>query len=308
MKKRVWKNIKDLLIIVGTAIAMAFAYKLFIVPNSFAPSGINGVATMIQYKFGFSIGYMSLLVNIPLCIFSYFTTDRRFAIRTALFCVVYSVTYLIIQPMDMENIQYSAHGVDTVFPCMAAGMLSGAIYGVIFKRDASSGGTDIISKYISKKEKTLNIFYVNFFLNALVAAASFFVYAQKGESGLVYDYKPVCLCLLYSFISSYIGNRILEGAKAAYRYTIITDHAREIEEEIIGELHHTATAVQAEGAYTHGAKQVLFCVINPYQMVALKEILLKYDNTFAFVEPVSETIGKFNRITRWGETRFDEEQ
>ena len=49
----------------------ALGYYLFIVPNDFAPAGINGIATMIQKKCGFSIAYMSLLVNVPLCVFSY---------------------------------------------------------------------------------------------------------------------------------------------------------------------------------------------------------------------------------------------
>jgi len=306
-KKKTLREILGLLMIAGLAVILAFNYKLFIVPNSFAPSGINGIATMVQYKLGFSIGYMSLLVNMPLCVFSFFTTDRRFAFRTGLFCVVYSLSYLYIQGIDMTNIQYSAHGVDTVFPCMIAGMLSGAIYGLCFKRDASTGGTDIVSKYISKRDRTLNFFYVTFALNAIVAVASFFVYAQPGEEGLIFDYKPVCLCLLYSFTSSFIGNKILQGSKEAYRYTIITTHAREIEQEIIDSLHHTATYIKAKGAYSHNTKQLLICVINPHQMVALKEILLKYDNTFAFVEPVTETIGRFKKISRSGEELPDEE-
>ena len=58
------------------AVLLAFNYRLFIVPNSFAPAGINGIATMIQAKFGFSIAYMSLLINVPLCIFAYFFVNK----------------------------------------------------------------------------------------------------------------------------------------------------------------------------------------------------------------------------------------
>lgn len=297
-KNGFWPVCRDCLLIVIAAVILAFNYKLFIVPNSFAPAGINGIATMVQYKLGFSIGYMSLLINIPLCVFAYFTTDRRFALRTCLFCVVYAVTYLIIQQIDMSGFQYNAHGVDTVFPCMLGGIITGAINGICFRMKSSTGGTDVVSKYISKQDKTLNFFYVTFALNAAVAIASFFVYAQDGAAGRIYDYKPVCLCLLYSFTSSYIGNRAMRGARSAYRYTVITSHAEEIEKEIIEQLHHTATDIRARGAYSNTGRDVLICVINPHQMVELKEILLKYDDTFAFSEPVNETVGNFKHIAR----------
>lgn len=60
------------LIISLVAILLAFNYQLFIVRNGFAPAGLNGIATMIQYKTGFSIGYMSLIINIPPLHFSLF--------------------------------------------------------------------------------------------------------------------------------------------------------------------------------------------------------------------------------------------
>lgn len=46
--------------IILSAVLLAFVYYIFIVPNNFAPAGLNGIATMIQYKSGFSISYMSL--------------------------------------------------------------------------------------------------------------------------------------------------------------------------------------------------------------------------------------------------------
>ena len=67
--------------IVLVAVLLAFNYQLFIVINGFAPAGLNGIATMIQFKTGFSIGYMSLLINVPLCILAYFLINKVFALR-----------------------------------------------------------------------------------------------------------------------------------------------------------------------------------------------------------------------------------
>ena len=57
--------------IILAALLLALNYHIFIVDNHFAPAGLNGIATMIQYKTGFSISFMSLIINVPLCLLSY---------------------------------------------------------------------------------------------------------------------------------------------------------------------------------------------------------------------------------------------
>ena len=87
--KKSWSYLSVILV----AILLAFNYYIFIVTNNFAPAGLNGIATMIQYKTGFSISYMSLLINIPLSILAYFLVKKDFAVKTLLFSVVYSFSF-----------------------------------------------------------------------------------------------------------------------------------------------------------------------------------------------------------------------
>jgi len=283
--------------VIAVALLLAFNYQLFIVENGFAPAGLNGIATMIQYKTGFSIGYMSLIINIPLCILAWFFVDRRFAVGSLVFCLVYSFSFLYLQKLGLDHLQYNAGGHDTIFPVVLSGVISGFVYGVCARLNASTGGTDIVSKYISKKRPELNFFYVTFTLNVLVAVASFFVYAKPDGNGvLAYDYKPVCLCILYSFISSFFGSYIIRGTKTACKFTIITTHPEEISREIIQVLHHSATRMTAFGSFSHDEKSMLVCVINKHQIHDLSQILKKYDNTFAFSETVNETYGNFIKV------------
>lgn len=282
--------------IILLAILMALNYQLFVVENGFAPAGINGIATMVQYKTGFSIAYMSLLINVPLCILAYFFVHRSFAKRSLCFCVVYSLVFLLLQKWGLDAFQYDAQGHDTIFPVMLSGIISGFVYGCCFRLNASTGGTDIVSKYISKKNPALNFFWVTFTLNAVVAAASFFVYADTAADGsLVYNYKPVCLCVLYCFISSFMGNYILRGTKTAVKFTVITAHADAINEEIFRKLKHSSTRISGTGSFSNSPRDVLICVVNRHQIVEFQKILKKYDDTFSFSEPVNETYGNFVR-------------
>ncbi len=285
------------LFIAGVAILLAFNYQLFIVKNGFAPAGLNGIATMLQYKTGFSIGYMSLIINIPLCVLAYFLVDKQFAKRSLVFCLVYSFSFLYLQKIGLEAFQYDAQGHDTVFPVILSGVISGFVYGICMRNNASTGGTDIVSKYISKKRPHMNFFWVTFFLNTVVAISSFFVYAKPDISGtLIYDYKPVCLCILYCFISSFLGSYIIKGTMTACKFTVITTHPEEIANEIKSTLKHGSTEISAIGSYSHENKTVLICVVNKHQMYEFNSILKKYDNTFAFSETVNETVGNFKQI------------
>ncbi len=141
--------------IVLVAILLAFNYKLFIIENNFAPAGLNGIATMIQYKTGFSIGYMSLIINVPLCIFAYFFINKKFAKRSLTFCVTYSFVFLYLQKINLSQFQYNAQGHDTIFPVLLSGVISGFVYGMCFRTNSSTGGTDIVSRYISFKNLLL---------------------------------------------------------------------------------------------------------------------------------------------------------
>lgn len=287
------RKIRSYCLIVCSAVLLAFVYYIFIIENEFAPAGLNGIATMIQYKTGFSISYMSLLINIPLSVLAYFLVQKEFAVKTLLFSVVYSISFLLLQKLDLSYIQYDALGHDTIYPVILSGVCSGFVYGLCFRNNASTGGTDILSRYINKIRPDTNFFVVTFILNCTVAAASVFVYSE-GKL----NYKPAALCMLYCFISTFMGNLLLKSIRTAYKFTVITTHKEEILEDIKANLHHGCTAIEAVGTYTGTPKTVLICVINKHQLSDFQKILSMHSDTFSYFELVNETYGNFKRVKR----------
>ena len=285
--KKLWNYLQIAL----SAIGLAFVYYIFIIENSFAPAGLNGIATMIQYKTGFSISYMSLLINIPLSGLAYFLVQKEFAVKTLLFSLVYSFSFLFLQHLDPAFIQYNALGHDTIYPVILSGVCAGVVYGVCFRANASTGGTDIVSRYINKVRPDTNFFVVTFILNGIVAITSIFVYSDGAL-----NYKPVALCIIYCFISTFVGNLMLKTSKTAYKFTVITTHKEEIIAEITHSLHHGCTEIEATGSFTHSKKAVLICVINKHQLNDFQKILAKYNDTFSYFEVVNETYGNFKYI------------
>ena len=285
--KKVWNYSQVIL----SAILLAFVYYIFIITNNFAPAGINGIATMIQYKTGFSISFMSLLINVPLSVLAYFLVQKDFAVKTLLFSLVYSFTFLFLQNTGWTFMQYNAFDHDTIYPVILSGVLAGVVYGVCFRNNASTGGTDIISRYINKVRPDTNFFIVTFSLNAVVAIASIFVYSDGNL-----NYKPMALCILYCFISTFVGNLLLKTTKTAYKFTVITTHKDEFVAEITQKLHHGCTQIDAIGTYTNAKRSVLICIINKHQLNDFQKIVSKYDDTFSYFELVNETYGNFKYI------------
>lgn len=274
------------LIFIALAALSALSYQLFIFPNSFAPAGFNGIATMIQHLFGINVGYLSLIINIPLIIAVFILVDKDFAVNTLVYILTFSGTLIVLEKVDLSALMYQTDtGTSTILGPLVAGILGGGILGVAFMMNCCSGGTELVAALIHKYKPSYDFVWVTFVLNAAVAVISFFVYGFK--------FEPVILCILYCYSQSVVSDKMLKGNREAIRFEIVTDYPEEISKEVIEALGHSATLISAEGCYTHNKKNMLICVVNKHQLVQMKQILAKYPDTFANVSTVSYTIGRF---------------
>ena len=129
-------------------------------------------------------------------------------------------------------------------------------------------------------------------LNVTVAFASYFVYDYKIE--------PVLLCIMYSFTSSTVTDRLTKSGRSAIRFEIITDHPKEISDAIIHQLHHSATLIPAKGMYHGRQTNVLICIVNKTQASAVSRIISKYPRTFAVMSQVNAVMGNFKNLNTDG--------
>ena len=287
--KKVWTYF----VIAAVAFFAAVNYELFVFPNAFAPSGLNGICTMVQYVTGISVGYLSLVINIPLALWVYKSVSKPLALRSMVYVVVFSVALLILDHVDLSVIAYSTeNGTSRIMGPLVAGIIMGFCYSVLIRASAYTGGTDFISAIIHKRHPEKSVFSLSFTINAIVAIASFFVYDYKIE--------PVIMCIVYSFASSTVGERFLKSGRSAMRFEIVTDHPDEVCGDIIHVLHHSATKIRAVGAFTGKETWIVMCVINNAQTEILASIVRKYPNTFAMMSPVGGVMGNFKKLSEKG--------
>ncbi|MBP5289110.1 MAG: YitT family protein [Clostridia bacterium] len=284
------KIIRSYGIVIAMGVLMAVNYHILILQNNFAPAGINGIATMIQYKLNFSVGYMSLLINVPLCLAAMFVVDRDFAAKTMAFNLAFSGALLLFRYTGMLEmfVYHTENGTSTVLAPLAAGVNNGFIYAVVLRENCSLGGTSVAAAMVHEKRPELNLVWLNFAMNCVVAIASYFVYDFRLE--------PVLLCIIYCYLTSRVGESVIRGGKRQIRVDIVTGDYEPLCREIIEKLHHSATVLPARGMYSGRETDLVICVINPRQLTKVKEIVSHYPGSFSTVTTVGETVGNFKSV------------
>ena len=281
------KKVVSYLFVILLGLILALDYQLFVFPNNFAPAGLNGIFTMIQYLFGFKLSNASIILNIPLYILVYFKVSKPFANRAMVFLLSFSGFLALLDLVDLSAFVYSTT-ISTLLGPAVAGMISGFCGYYMHQMGTCMGGTEYIAKLIHKKKPSFNLFTIMFTLNVVVALASYFVYDYKIE--------PVLLCIIYSYFSSSVRDNMNRKHQSALRCEIVTDQGKELGKEIIEKLHHSVTKLPGKGLYTGKEKDVLVCIVNPTQLNELTKIVNGYPGSFVTVSQVNTVMGKFARL------------
>lgn len=269
------------------ALIMALNYQLFVFPNSFAPAGLNGIFTMIQYVLGFKLSYTTIIINVPLAIIVFFTISKPFALRSLVYTLAFSGFLMLLDRVDLSAFVYDTT-VSTLLGPAVAGMITGFCGYYMHRIGACYGGTEFIAKLIHKKHPAVNFFSIIFGLNVSVAIASYFVYD--------FQIQPVLMCIIYSYFSSSVRDSMNRKRGSALRCEIITEDPESLSREIIGKLHHGVTALEGKGMYTGETKTVLVCVVNPSQLTELTKLVAAFPGSFVTVSHVNSVLGNFKHL------------
>lgn len=285
MKRPVGKTVLTYGYIAFCGMLCALSLRLFVFPNNFASAGIGGITTMLQYLFDISIGYMTMLINIPLAIAVYFLISKPLAVRAMVYTMCFSLFSILFRDiLDLSSQEY----VNDVLGPMVGGILSGTVNGLLSKVGATQAGVYFISSLIRYKKPHLNLSWLSFALNAVVAAVSFFVYGM--------ELRPVLLCVIYCFAASMVNDMIVKSGRKAVRFEIVTEEPEALCDAIIHQLHHSATLMPAKGIYQGKETNVLVCVVNTTQATTLSRIIAQQPNAFAIVSQVNQVVGNFKRL------------
>ena len=275
MKKRLGKEIRQYALMMIGLLACGLAYRLFLIPNEVAPGGFTGVGQLLNSLLGWSVGWVTLALNIPLFLLSARSLGLDFGVRSlvATFGVSFLLDYLPVPAATDDRLLATVFG----------GVLGGVGFGLILRGNATTGGTDMLAKLVHDRFPMIKVSVVLFAVDALVILAS----------ALVFDATAAMFALIASFLMSKMVDVVLEGMNAAKAYFIISEKSEVIARRIMDELERGVTALDGRGMYSGADKHVLLCVISRMESVRLRNIVAEEDDrAFVIATDVREALGE----------------
>lgn len=249
------------IIFLGTLIA-SLGINLFLSHAKLLSGGATGIALIIEYISGFPSGITLFFLNIPLFILSYKKLDRYFTLYSAIGMLSLSVSLMITKPLSsLININ------DILLYCLYGGALCGLGYGLIFLRNGSVGGSDIIAMIIRKKNSNFNIGTIGFAINILIVILGAIIFGMPRAL-----YTLISMC-----VQSIVLDKVIKGFSTKKLMLILTDEEDKIIDFIMSNLHLSVTSLKSTGEFTHENRKMLYCVVTSRQMIALKNEILKKD-------------------------------
>lgn len=270
----------DLLMIALGCAIYGISLDMISVPNKLADGGLSGISLILRHFWGINMGLSTLILNIPLILLGYRFMGKRLLAYTIWGTVSLSFflwfwrSVPIIKQLDLEH--------DLFLSAISAGVLSGIGLGLVFRYNGTSGGTDIIAR-ICQIKFGISSGKMLLFCDAVVLFAS-----------LSYlDIKHMMYTLLASFILSRAMDTVQQGAYSARGLLIISDKYEQIGQMIDLKLERGFTYFKALGGYKQDEKRVIYVVVAPREIPAIKQLIKQEDpNAFVSILEVYEALGE----------------
>ena len=277
------KKNKDILIqyigLIKACMIMAVGLNMFLVPKTIAPGGLSGLSVVISKLTGFPVSNILFTISTPLLLFSVKILGKKDAIKTFIGMAILTLSLKVTEPLSTISLTDN-----TLLAAISGSILVGLSLGILFRIDASTGGTDLIALMLNRIIPSIPVSKCLSMIDGTVVVLAGVV-NMNFETGL------------YSAIALYIMVKIIDTITAGFDYAkaffIITEKKDVLQEAII-ELNRGITILDAKGGYTNEDKNVMLVVVNQKkQEVALKKMVKELDEkSFIIVTDVYEVLGK----------------
>ena len=263
-------------ILIGSALYAA-GFQFFLYPNAIVTGGVTGIAMIINYFSGFPVGVMTLIINVPLFIFSWKKFGLSFILASLAGTVLSSVMVDLFAMIPLEVTH------EPLLGAIYGGIIKGFGLGIVYHTGATTGGVDIVAKFLRRKYQHINFSTFILAMDVVIIAA-FAVIFKRYDSAM---YAIICM-----YIASKVIDLVLYGAVNSKVCYIITDKSTEIKDGIVNGLHRGVTFLHGEGAWSGREKHVILCVIKQSQIVELKHLVGAVDPAaFVIVSDSREVFG-----------------
>ena len=261
-------------VLVGSAI-IALAFNVFLLPNQIASGGVSGISTILLSVLGWEPAYVQWAFNIPLFIAGVVLLGKQFGVKTLV-----GTIFLPFIVFLTKNIEPWTN--DALLGALFGGIAVGLGLGIVFRGNASTGGTDLAAQIITK--------YTGLTLGTSVVLIDGLIVLS---AGIVFDIERGLYALIALYVTSKTIDIVQVGLGRSKTAMIITNKQEEVREGILNKIDRGVTKLSAYGGFTDNERPVLMCVVDQREFTKLKQLVKSLDpSAFVVVMDASEVLGE----------------
>ena len=255
--------IKETVILTVAVAIIAAAVYFFLVPSHTSVSSISGLGIVLSNFVPLQLSAITMILNVVLLIIGFFTCGREFGVKTVYTSVMLPL-FLGLFEIIFPNFGSMTDSQELDVLCYVLVVSVGL--SILFNRNASSGGLDIVAKIMNK--------YLHMELGKAMSLSGMCVALS---AALVYDTKTVVLSILGTYFNGSVLDHFIFDNNIKRRVCIITKKEEELRQFIIHDLHSGATIYEAIGAYNMEKRREIITIVDKGEYQKLMKFINQED-------------------------------
>jgi uncharacterized membrane-anchored protein YitT (DUF2179 family) len=270
-----WRVTVDYIFVLVGAAIIALTFNVFLLPNQVASGGVSGISTILKAVFGWEPAFVQWAFNIPLFIAGVIFLGKQFGIKTLVGTIFLPFVVYLTKHLDPWT-----H--DALLAALFGGIGVGLGLGIVFRGNASTGGTDLAAQIINK--------YTGFTLGRCVVIIDGLIVLTAAA---VFDMENGLYALIALYVTSKTIDLVQVGFGRSKMAMIITNNQDEVREGILNKIDRGVTKLSAYGGFTDHERPVLMCVVDQTEFTKLKQLVKSVDpSAFVIVMDAAEVLGE----------------
>lgn len=272
---KICKTIEEFAIITVGTIIVAVAVFFFMMPSHVSVGSGAALAMVLSNFIPLSVSTITLIMNVGLLIIGFLLIGPEFGIKTV-YCAI--LMPLVVGVFERVFPDFQSITQDPLLDVICYILVVGVGLAILFSKNASSGGLDIVAKIMNK--------YLRMDLGQAMSMSGMIVALS---SALCYDSKTVILSLLGTYFGGMVVDHFIFGINIKRRVCVISEHLDDIVRYVLHDLHSGATLNEIIGAYDKMPRMEMITIVDKNEYKLLMDYVRKVDpKAFVTVYSVSD--------------------
>lgn len=268
---------KDFLYLVFGSLLYGAAVGVIAGPNQIAPGGVTGISVILDSFFNIGVGTFSIVLNVPLLIAGIFTFGRKFFFSTISAIVISGISADIFGAFtDLK--------MDIIPAVVLGGGIMGAGCGMVFLGGGTTGGTDIVAKFVKRKAPYLRTGKIFLLVDGLVCITSGIAFGSVNSA--VYSFATLT-------VFSKVLDLVLGGGKSAKLILVMSSKSDRLLSGLLNKAGVGCTVLKGFSGYEKRNMEILLCAVKIRRLHEVRKVILDIDEkAFMLVGDVGEIFGE----------------